>query len=124
MADDPLGLDENPEENGTDGGDDWSTALEDQDNGAPVSFDELGELHVRHRKGLPGPPCAASSDHDRTVREDLAGEPISEEQYHTAIEKKFRRCKCGGKYRLDAPPRCPACRSTEITEGKATVLYD
>ena len=50
MADDPI--EETTEENGTaepteeavdaDGGDDWATELEDQNGGAPASFDELG----------------------------------------------------------------------------------
>ena len=89
-----------------------------------ISFEELGELHLRYLKGLSGPYCMASADHDQAVRENFEGEPISEEDYHAAIEKKFPGCDCGGKYRFDAPPRCPACRSTDIAEGAVTICYD
>ena len=33
-------------------------------------------------------------------------------------------CECGGNFRLDAPVRCPKCRSAEIDEGEVTVYYD
>ncbi len=89
-----------------------------------IGFDKLGDLHLRYLKGLSGPYCVASADHDRAVRENFESEPIGREQYHAAVEKKFRRCKCGGRYRFDAPPRCPDCRSTDIVEGDVTMCYD
>ncbi len=89
-----------------------------------IGFEKLGDLHKRYLKGLSGPYCVASADHDQAVRESYEGEPIGQEEYHTAIEKKFRTCKCGGRYRFDAPPRCPTCRSPDITKGEVTLYYD
>lgn len=33
-------------------------------------------------------------------------------------------CKCGGKYTLGAPVRCPKCRSTHIESSEGLMLYD
>jgi hypothetical protein len=89
-----------------------------------IGFDELGELHLRYLKGLPGSYCIASSEHDRYVRENAEVVPISEDEYHKGIEAAAGTCECGGNYGLDAPPRCPKCRSTRIDEGEPNVMYD
>lgn len=89
-----------------------------------IGFNRLGELHQRYLKGLPGPYCVASSDHDRKVQAEAQVEPISEDEYHASIEAMVGKCRCGGKYTLDAPPRCPRCRSTRVEEGEITVMYD
>jgi len=89
-----------------------------------IGFDDLGELHLRYLKGLPGPYCIASAEHDENVRKHASVEPISEEEYHRGIEAIAGKCRCRGKYTLDAPPRCPKCRSTRIEEGEPTVMYD
>ena len=81
-----------------------------------IGFDELGELHLRYLKGLPGPYCVASAEHDKEVREHAPVEPISEEEYHVAIEAGMKPCRCGGKRTFDAPSRCPECRSTNFEE--------
>lgn len=41
----------------------------------------------------------------------------SGERYRQRMEKAAGRCRCGGQFRLDAPPRCPACRSTDLTSS-------
>jgi ribosomal protein S27E len=89
-----------------------------------VGFDALGELHLRYLKGLSGPYCVASSEHDRNIREHAPVEPISEDEYSRGVEAVAGNCICGGKYTLHAPPRCPKCRSTRIEEGESTVCYD
>jgi hypothetical protein len=89
-----------------------------------IGFEDLGELHLRYLKGLPGPYCVASAVHDEKVRKNLPVEPISREEYHKGIEAIAGKCKCGGKYTLDPPDRCPSCRSTRIEEGAITLLYD
>ena len=35
-------------------------------------------------------------------------------------------CSCGGSFTEDAPPRCPSCRSVEITQDPdgISILYD
>lgn len=32
--------------------------------------------------------------------------------------------RCGGAQRLDAPPRCPKCRSTDLEEGCVDFRWD
>jgi hypothetical protein len=89
-----------------------------------LSFDELGELHLRYLKGLPGPYCVANAEFDKGIQENAQIEPISEDEYHKGIEAIAGTCRCGGRYCLDAPPRCPKCRSKRIDEGEITVMYD
>ena len=43
-----------------------------------ISFDQLGELHLRYLKGLSGPYAQVSAAYDRHVREHVDVEPISE----------------------------------------------
>lgn len=35
-------------------------------------------------------------------------------------------CRCGGYFTIDAPPRCPECRSTDLERdpGGYEVMYD
>jgi predicted Zn-ribbon and HTH transcriptional regulator len=87
-----------------------------------ITFDELGELHIRYLKGLTGPYSVATARSDELARP--SGPPISEGEYYAGIEVAAGPCNCGGQYKLDAPPRCPQCRSRNISEGDVTVLYD
>lgn len=89
-----------------------------------IGFDELGELHLRYLKGLPGPYCIATADHDQAVRLHAPVEPISEDEYYEGIDALAGECRCGGKYSLSAPPRCPRCHSTRIEQGRVELLYD
>ena len=89
-----------------------------------ISFDKLGDLHLRYVKGLDVPYSSASWEFDKSVQRNYPGEPISEAEYHQEIEKLLHKCRCGGRYRFDAPPRCPRCRSPEVEEGEINVLYD
>jgi hypothetical protein len=89
-----------------------------------IGFDELGVLHLRYLKGLSGPYCLASAEHDKVVREKAQVEPVSEAEYHKGIETISGACNCGGRYRLDALPRCPKCRSTQISSGGTAACYD
>jgi Zn finger protein HypA/HybF involved in hydrogenase expression len=84
--------------------------------GKSISFDKIGELHLRYVKGLDMPYSTVTWDSDRFIQETYTGEPISEAEYHQEIEKLTRKCRCGGRYRFDAPPRCPKCRSTDIEQ--------
>ena len=89
-----------------------------------IAFDELGELHLRYLKGLSGPYCVASSEHDEYVQKHAAVEPISGAEYYSEIDAIAGECSCGGKFSLNSPPRCPKCRSTSIEIGEPTILYD
>jgi hypothetical protein len=79
-----------------------------------ISFDELGDVHLGYLKGLSGPYCVATSEHDKYVRENYPGESLTEEEYHQEVENIAGKCKCGGRYKFNAPPRCPKCKSTNI----------
>lgn len=91
-----------------------------------IGFNELGELHLRYLKGLPGAYCVASAEHDKDVREHAPVEPISKEAYYEAIEAMMTPCRCGGKRTFDAPSRCPECRSTNLekTGDGPPICYD
>jgi predicted Zn-ribbon and HTH transcriptional regulator len=94
-----------------------------------IGNDDMGKLQLRFQKGL-----ALKSQADRRARglpadeeavEQFAHlEPLSAEDYFAAVEKKAGKCRCGGNLRFDAPPRCPRCRSTDLAEGKVSMLYD
>ena len=89
-----------------------------------IDFDEIGEPHLRYLKGLKVPYCMASAEHDRHVRETYQGEPMTEEEYHVAVEELCGRCDCGGQFRLDAPARCPRCRSADYRlDPKGEFIY-
>lgn len=60
---------------------------------------------------------------DRCGREkDLDRLMVSDE----LIENGVGSCRCRGTYRVDAPCRCPKCRSTQVEqdENGMTVLWD
>ena len=89
-----------------------------------IGFNKLGDLHLKYLNGLPGSYSIMSSDHDEYVRMHVPLEPISEDDYHKGIEALSGNCRCGGKYTLDALPRCPECRSKNIEEGEIILMYD
>jgi hypothetical protein len=91
-----------------------------------ISFEELGEAHLRYLKGLKGPYCVATSEHDRFVRENYPGDPLPEEDYHKVIDSIAGECRCGGHFRMDAKPRCPKCKSDDYIEDEDGMIchYD
>ncbi len=91
-----------------------------------VEFMELGELHLRYVKGLPGPYCIATSESDKRNQDEFPGDPLTESEYHAAVESFLNKCACGGTFRFDTPLRGIHCRSTEIDvdEDGAGIMYD
>ncbi len=91
-----------------------------------IEFEKLGDLHYRFLKGLRGPYAIATSEHDQMVREHFPGEPLSEPEYHSAVEGLLPKCRCGGAFRFDAPIRCPKCRSDQFEEDPDgdMLMYD
>jgi hypothetical protein len=77
-----------------------------------VRHEDLGEIHLRFVKGLPGPYAVARAGMDRRIKAEYPGEPIDRGEYHRLAEATLQPCACGGHFRYDAPPRCPGCRST------------
>jgi len=89
-----------------------------------ILFDEITDLHFRYLKGLPGPYSGVTSGRDEWIKEDYDGEPISEEEYYRGVEAFAGRCDCKGAYKMEAPPRCPKCHSSNIEEGKSSESLD
>lgn len=95
-------------------------------NEREVPFGEIGEAHFRFIKGLPGPYAQATKEHDAFVKENYPGPPLDEQAYHAAVEDLVGACKCEGRFRFDALPRCPECTSQKLDpdpDGEAW-LYD
>jgi hypothetical protein len=93
-----------------------------------VGHEELGDIHLRFVKGLPGPYTVGRTAMDRRIQREYPGEPLSRDEYHAAAEATFDPCPCGGRFRYGAPPRCPTCRSTSVMwerdPGASLVHYD
>ena len=89
-----------------------------------VSIYDLGELHTRFAKGLPGAYAGLTERKDAFIREFEPVEPISQTEYFAGIEAVAGHCSCGGKFTLTASPRCPACRSTNVSTGVVLMDYD
>ena len=93
-----------------------------------VSHEDLGDIHLRYVKGLDMPYAMVRDEMDRRIQQEYPGDPLSRDEYHAAAEATLDPCACGGRYRYDAPPRCPTCRSTrEMWDQDDTggfVIYD
>ena len=93
-----------------------------------VGHQELGDIHLRYVKGLPGPYAVARSKMDRQIQQEYGGKPLTRAEYHAAAEATLEPCTCGGSYRYDARPRCPGCRSTQehwdVDPDGVMVMYD
>ncbi len=91
-----------------------------------VQFHDLGDLHLRFVKGLPGPYCLASMESDKKIQQEYPGESLTESRYHAEVEVLMEACKCGGNFRFKAPPRCPNCKSTkfDLDPNSGMIMYD
>ena len=89
-----------------------------------ISFDKIGEIHHRYLKGLKGPYCIVSANHDKKIQETYQGEPLTEEEYFTAVESLCRKCRCGGHFTFSSPPRCPKCHSLDLIKRESIAHYD
>ena len=93
-----------------------------------VGHQELGDIHLRFVKGLPGPYAVARATMDRRIQLEYPGEPLTRTEYRAAAEATLDACSCGGHYRYDAEARCPGCRSTserwDRDPNAASMHYD
>ncbi len=89
-----------------------------------ISLFELGGHHTRFVKGLRGAYSHCTEPWDTFIHEHAPVDPITETEYYAGIEAVAGRCVCGGKFTLTAPPRCPACWSTNISTGAVVMFYD
>lgn len=93
-----------------------------------VTHEHLGDIHLAFVKGLPGPYAVSRTKMDREIRETYPGQPLTPAEYHGAAEATLDPCECGGRFRYDAPARCPTCRSTAeswtVDPAAASMFYD
>ena len=93
-----------------------------------VAHQDLGDIFLGYIKGLDVPYTVATAGRDRQIREEYPGKPLSEAEYHAAVEASLKPCKCGGRFRYDASGRCPSCRSTaemwDADKSGTTVMFD
>jgi hypothetical protein len=91
-----------------------------------IHRDEVMEAHLRYLKGLPESGRQLEADYDPERVASCPGDPLDLEQYLAAIEVAAGICACGGCFSLEAPPRCPVCRSTDLDDdpGGPGILYD
>ena len=79
-----------------------------------IGDDEIEQAKSRELKKLFMPDRVASLDHNKGVKGDYQRELVSEEEYIREIERIAGTCKCGGKPKFDAPPRCPECTFASV----------
>ena len=78
-----------------------------------VSHQELGDIHLGFVKGLPGPYAMARAAMDRRIQDEYPGQDAHAGRVPRGGRGDAQVCACGGRFRYDAPARCPGCRSTE-----------
>ena len=49
---------------------------------------------------------------------------VPSENLTRKIQEAAGQCECGGEYCLDAPIRCPICKSRDVKVGHAMEWYD
>ena len=72
---------------------------------------------------LYGPGEPVDDDREQLVRRTTAFEQATYD-FDQAVEPIVGRCSCGGQFALNAPVRCPVCKSSNIKEGDITMHYD
>ena len=93
-----------------------------------VGHRELGDVHLGFVKGLPGPYAVARAAMDRRIQREYKGQPLTRDEYHAAAQATLGDCACGGRFRYDAPGRCPECRATDdqwdVDPHGSHIFYD
>jgi hypothetical protein len=54
------------------------------------------------------------------------GRADDDPEYQAKLEQLIKRCRCKGRFRFEAPPRCPRCRGTSFSRAPNSrdILYD
>jgi predicted Zn-ribbon and HTH transcriptional regulator len=93
-----------------------------------VPHEDMGDILPRHLKSLLLTKANESElRKDETARRLMSapGTPLSDDQYAREISLLAGKCRCGGAFTLNAPARCPKCRSTDFEDtGEECVDYD
>ena len=93
-----------------------------------MSHQDLGEIHLGYIKGLGIPYAMTRAEVDRRIQREYPGPVLAREEYQAAAEATLESCECGGRFRYDAPARCPTCRSRpeqwDQDASRGMVFYD
>ncbi len=73
-----------------------------------ATFVSLEDIYAKEAQDVPG---LGADDGSWSIRDRLAGELAA-------------TCSCGGHYTVDAPPRCPKCRSADLDIAPPDLMYD
>lgn len=60
---------------------------------------------------------------DRLGEVKITMRAITEKVYRDRVQRFAGGCTCRGRFRFNAPPRCPKCWSRSFTEGERPVLF-
>jgi hypothetical protein len=55
---------------------------------------------------------------------NIDGRSMTTEEFHAATEACAGQCSCGGRFLVNAPLRCPKCKSTAVDQGATILDYD
>lgn len=69
-----------------------------------------------------GEPRAVTHAESENLRHEKV--PQDQESFLVALAGLTGACHCGGRFRYDAPVRCPECRSTAVKNLGVSTLYD
>jgi predicted RNA-binding Zn-ribbon protein involved in translation (DUF1610 family) len=91
-----------------------------------LSFDRLGEAHLKYVKGLDRPHSEATRFFDEKIQASYPGAPLTEEEYFAIVEEIAGDHECGGHFTMTAPARCPKCGAEDIRKDRKapTQSYD
>ena len=79
-----------------------------------VSHDDIRDAYLAYLKGLNCMMAELDGSDGRTYH----GEPITRREFRRRVLATVGTCECGGRFSYNAPLRCPACKSTEVSDDK------
>jgi hypothetical protein len=93
--------------------------------GKDVDSVELFRLILRYLRGIKGKNWRPSRVLQEMGFKESPGEPLTHSEYESAVDVLAGRCECGGQFRENGAPRCPACKSIRLrTTQEMVFMYD
>jgi predicted Zn-ribbon and HTH transcriptional regulator len=86
--------------------------------GGAIGHEEIAEAHRRF---------VERSDEAMGIQDDREADVAFERaraEFFAVVNAAAGECSCGGRFRHDAPLRCPRCRSTDLERGNVRRLFD
>ncbi|MCR9198932.1 MAG: hypothetical protein NXI04_09830 [Planctomycetaceae bacterium] len=97
------------------------------DEATAVERDRLRDAHAEHANAIDATQCDKTRDSSidssmaQQQRAELAAAPGG---FDERLQQLAGLCPCGGQFGLYAQPRCPACKSTNLSLGDVTMCFD